>query len=71
MIREHDQAHAINSMGLKIFIGPVPGVGEITNIRKVEAVLDGKTYGIPHCTKLNAHGVPVEYRGTVGGWVPA
>jgi hypothetical protein len=71
MIHEHDQAYAINSMGLKLFIGPVPGVGEITNIRKVDAVFDGKTYGIPHCTKLDANGMPVEWRATVNGWVPA
>ena len=70
MIREHEQAYAINSMGQKLYIGVVPGVGEITNIRKVDTPIGDKTYGVPHCTKLNAAGESVEYRATVNGWVP-
>lgn len=70
MLHEHPQAHAVNSMGQKIFIGPVPGVGEILNVRKVDRIVGDKIHGIAHVTKMSAAGTPVEYRATVNGWVP-
>jgi len=69
MLREHPDTYAVNASGIRVYIGPVPGVGEVLAARKVDEVINGVTQAIPHLSKQNAQGGIDEYRATVSGWV--
>ncbi|HEX7642991.1 MAG TPA: hypothetical protein VF472_12360 [Burkholderiaceae bacterium] len=66
---ESEHNYAINSAGQRIGIGPVPGAGPLLGVRFVERTIGERTVQVPHLTKADALGNPVEWVGSVRGWV--
>lgn len=69
MQHESEHNYAINAAGQKIGIGAVPGVGPVLGVRFVERSVGDKPVQVPHLTKADADGNPVEWVGSVRGWV--